>query len=330
MGAYGSPELFPNDNKPTYTAKNAFIYCSNCGERYSKKLKFCPNCKTRNPHIIKRNILLGFIIAIAAIMLIIIIIPSPTSRSGTSNVKIAEKSEDEKQREQEQYTHYSQDAWLSFEEYSKLCSGYDYNEILNNADSHKTEKITLSGVVLSIDNSGNKYALIVQSGTDVFFVKYYRYHENETPILQNDLITIYGELDGLITYQTIEGVDKTVPLLNMVYWNTYQEPQQIANVPTEYTTALKKAETYVNYMHMSKAKLYDQLTSEYGEAFSAEAAQYAVDNVKADWKQNALKSAETYQDVMYMSPTKIREQLVSEYGDEFTDEEADYAMAHLK
>lgn len=32
-------------------------------------------------------------------------------------------------------------------------------------------------------------------------------------------------------------------------------------------------------MHMSKARIYDQLTSEYGEKFTAEEAQYAIDNL---------------------------------------------------
>ena len=65
------------------------------------------------------------------------------------------------------------------------------------------------------------------------------------------------------------------------------------NVPTEYKTALKKAKIYSDTMSMSKAGLYDQLTSEYGEKYTAEAAQYAIDNVQADWKKNALKKAKT-------------------------------------
>ena len=77
-----------------------------------------------------------------------------------------------------------------------------------------------------------------------------------------------------------------------------EEPE----VPTEYTSALKKAQSYSDTMHMSKAGLYDQLTSEYGEQFSAEAAQYAVDNVNADWNANALAKAKSYQDTMSMSP----------------------------
>jgi hypothetical protein len=43
---------------------------------------------------------------------------------------------------------------------------------------------------------------------------------------------------------------------------------------------------YANTMHMSKQGVYDQLTSEYGGQFSAEAAQYAIDNVQTDWNAN--------------------------------------------
>ena len=60
---------------------------------------------------------------------------------------------------------------------------------------------------------------------------------------------------------------------------------------TEYKNALKKAETYSNTMHMSKQGIYDQLTSEYGEQFPADAAQYAIDNMTADWNANALSKA---------------------------------------
>ena len=82
-------------------------------------------------------------------------------------------------------------------------------------------------------------------------------------------------------------------------------------------------------MNMSKAGVYDQLTSEYGEKFTAEAAQYAVDNVESDWKENALKKAEFYQEHMSMSPNAIYDQLVSEYGEQFTAEEAQYAVDNL-
>ena len=76
--------------------------------------------------------------------------------------------------------------------------------------------------------------------------------------------------------------------------------------------------------------MYDQLISEYGEKFTEEEAQYAIDTVEADWKENALKKAETYQETMSMSPEAIRDQLTSDYGEKFTQEEADYAIDNLK
>lgn len=101
------------------------------------------------------------------------------------------------------------------------------------------------------------------------------------------------------------------------------------DVPVEYLSALAKAKIYSDTQHMSKQGLYDQLTSEYGEKFSKEAAQYAIDNLNADYKANALAKAKVYQNDLNMSPAAIHDQLTSEYGEKFTKAEADYAIAHL-
>ena len=80
---------------------------------------------------------------------------------------------------------------------------------------------------------------------------------------------------------------------------------------------------------MSKKGIYDQLTSEYGEKFSKEAAQYAIDHLKADYNKNALETAKSYQKDQHMSKEEIRDQLTSEYGEQFTADEANYAVSHL-
>lgn len=100
--------------------------------------------------------------------------------------------------------------------------------------------------------------------------------------------------------------------------------------PKEYQNALSKAKSYSDLMHMSKKRLYNQLVSEYGEKFSPDAAQYAVDNLQVDYKINALEKAKSYQDMMNMSKDRIYDQLVSEYGEQFTPEEARYAVDHLE
>ncbi len=101
------------------------------------------------------------------------------------------------------------------------------------------------------------------------------------------------------------------------------------DVPREYRSALKKAETYGDMMHMSKAAIYNQLVSEYGEQFSEEAAQYAMENVVIDWNANALAKAESYSDMMHMSKAAIYDQLTSEFGEQFTADEAQYAIDNI-
>lgn len=105
--------------------------------------------------------------------------------------------------------------------------------------------------------------------------------------------------------------------------------QKGRNPPIEYQNALRKAEYYSKTMHMSKQGIYNQLTSEYGEKFSADASQYAIDNMTADWNQNALEKAKSYQKTMSMSKNAIYDQLISDYGEKFTKEEAKYAIDHL-
>lgn len=102
-----------------------------------------------------------------------------------------------------------------------------------------------------------------------------------------------------------------------------------AEVPTEHRSALTQAQNYSDLMHLSKAGLWDQLTSEYGGQFTEEAADYAVENVEADWQQNALEQGRSYQETMSMSPAAVYDQLVSEYGGQFTAEEAQYAVDNL-
>ncbi|MGK9299687.1 Ltp family lipoprotein, partial [Melissococcus plutonius] len=82
-----------------------------------------------------------------------------------------------------------------------------------------------------------------------------------------------------------------------------------------------------NNQHMSKQGVYNQLTSQAGEKFSASAAQYAIDTVQANWNNNALEVAKSYRTDKSMGDSEIKEQLIN--IDKFTAAEADYAIQHL-
>ena len=95
----------------------------------------------------------------------------------------------------------------------------------------------------------------------------------------------------------------------------------------EEKNALKKAEIYSSSMNMSKQGIYKQLTSSI-EGFSKQAAQYAIDNIDADWNKNALEKAKTYQQDLNMSKNAVYKQLISSV-EGFTKSEAQYAIDNL-
>jgi hypothetical protein len=159
--------------------------------------------------------------------------------------------------------------------------------------------LTTAGIGAAVDNASNTTTAIVQPAEPA----------TEEPA---------------VSPEASEPADETAPVVEAAA----PEPEAPAT-PADYVSALIQAESYSEMMDMSKAGIYDQLTSEYGGQFSPEAAQYAVDTIDADWNANALASAKSFQETMAMSPEAIRDQLTSEYGSQFTAEEADYAVIHL-
>ena len=96
---------------------------------------------------------------------------------------------------------------------------------------------------------------------------------------------------------------------------------------SEYSAALGKAKSYNSLFHMSKKRMYRQLTSDF-DKFSNDAAQYAIDHLEADYKYNALFNAKNYRKLFNMSKSRLINQLTS-FIDGFTEEEANYAINHL-
>ena len=96
---------------------------------------------------------------------------------------------------------------------------------------------------------------------------------------------------------------------------------------SEYSAALGKAKSYNSLFHMSKKRMYSQLTSDF-DKFSNDEAQYAIDHLKADYKYNALFNAKNYRKLFNMSKSGLFNQLTS-FIDGFTEEEANYAINHL-
>lgn len=212
-----------------------------------------------------------------------------------------------------------------------------YDELLSiNKDDNDANKVSLSGTVTDgpshiDDTSGqgnglNNFVLTLDDGNLVLISAYDSVIGSNLPS-QGQRVNVCGMYVGPMSI----GNDASAPTVLFLKYGDApaQSTKSSAAVPTEYSNALKKAKQYSDMMHMSKQGLYDQLTSEYGEQFSADAAQYAIDNLEVDYNANALAKAKEYEEQMAMSPSAIYDQLTSDYGEKFTADEAQYAVDHL-
>lgn len=201
---------------------------------------------------------------------------------------------------------------------------YDYYEDYEYENIKTTIKIT------SINASGDTCAYTVYDldGYDTVKIKVTDI-ETKRKLKKGDYLTVSGLCNYDSTYSDLiveinaDKINKTSKKLFKSIEGTEKK------IPQEYKNALAKANSYANNQHMSKARLYKQLTSEYGEKFPADAAQYAVDNVKTNWKKNALEKGKSYYKNQNMSKERVYQQLISEYGEQFTPGEAQYAVDHL-
>lgn len=92
---------------------------------------------------------------------------------------------------------------------------------------------------------------------------------------------------------------------------------------TEYANVVKTARNYLNFMSFSRKGLIEQLVY---EGYSTESAEYAVDNIGADWNQQCAKKAKDYLEFMSFSREGLYDQLAYEG---FTDEQIQYGLSQV-
>jgi len=179
----------------------------------------------------------------------------------------------------------------------------------NNSNNGKYQKDTSVEVTIA------DFSMMTEDTSKVWF---------DTNKMNGGVTTEYSDTvakDGFISQSIPAGtVAHQGDTLKVIY--------SLGKEPTiEQKNALRKAESYSSTMNMSKQGIYNQLTSSF-EGFSAEDAQYAVDNLNADYNANALAKAKSYQQTMSMSKNAIYNQLTSTF-EGFTAEQAQYAIDHL-
>jgi len=115
------------------------------------------------------------------------------------------------------------------EDYMNSCTTYTYKEIARNPNNYKGKRAKIVGEVIQVQQEGNEVVLRVNMTKDQYgyyddtIMAGYAYaDENEDRILEGDIVTIYGELYGTITYTSVLGADITVPAIKTMYLDIKQ------------------------------------------------------------------------------------------------------------
>ena len=109
------------------------------------------------------------------------------------------------------------------QDYINDCKTYNYKEIFRNSDEYLNKHAKFTGEVIQVYEEDGYYSIRINITKDE-----YGYYEDTilayTPvnvmkgrILEGDVLTIYGRLVGIETYESIFGQAITIPAINVRY-----------------------------------------------------------------------------------------------------------------
>lgn len=106
---------------------------------------------------------------------------------------------------------------MTEEEFKASCTaGYDYKELARDPKTYIGKPAQFRGEVAQVMESDgiNVYRINVTEGRyswdDTIYV-YYIPSEDEKRILEDDIVTVYGTMTDLVTYETVIGGSVTIP-----------------------------------------------------------------------------------------------------------------------
>lgn len=238
-------------------------FCGNCGAELPQKKErefhgysFTPDGKpiehkenfayTQNQPIqIKKKKKHGCLTAILSafgllflFILVVLVIPDSDDSASTdisakqeSTVSNQDKKENTKTNENK-----SKEPELSPEEYKAQCQELNYNDVMRNSDQYKGQKFKITVKILSASHkisAGTYYKAYTDDGSGYYMDKmvwiFDKRDENEDgylKLLDDDVVTFYGEFDGLQETKNSLNGEKTEDFaLNAYYVDMVQEAQ---------------------------------------------------------------------------------------------------------
>jgi hypothetical protein len=107
--------------------------------------------------------------------------------------------------------------------YKQSCEEYAYEDVVRYPQKYIGKKAYFTVRVFQVLESGDEVVLLAEPigviHADTIYVYYERKSPDEQRILEDDYIKMWGELDGLKTYENILGQSITMPRFNLRYYS---------------------------------------------------------------------------------------------------------------
>lgn len=94
-------------------------------------------------------------------------------------------------------------------------SDYTYEQLARNPDSYMMQKVKFSGKVLQAETGDTSYMrLAINSDYDTILFVTYGKDVVDYRLLEDDMVTVYGESYGVYSYEAVSGATITLPWIN--------------------------------------------------------------------------------------------------------------------
>ena len=188
-------------------AKSKLTNCKICGVEIATSAKSCPHCGAK----VKKPIFKKWWFWVIVVLVLFIAIGS----SGTEDTSGASSQNDNTPAVTE-----------TKEEYIASCQTLPFADLARNPDNWKGTRLSYTGQVIQViePSYGDTVTLRVNVTQDEYgwwddtIMATVEIPKGDDRILEDDIITFYGECDGMYTYESIFGESISVPKIDIVYW----------------------------------------------------------------------------------------------------------------
>lgn len=191
------------------TVNKNMLYCQKCGTKYSRFFRKCPNCGAKHAQPFYNR--WWFWILAIFFFLFMYAQTIPNNQGATeSAIPTAQPV-------------------ISAEEYKASCGSVSYIDLSRNPNNYVGQNAVFTGQVVQVQENGNAVTLRINVTKDKYgmwddtcYIDYQRKDSNESRILENDIVTVYGTIKGIKSYTAVLGNQISIPHIVAEYIDIQQ------------------------------------------------------------------------------------------------------------